>query len=137
MNTYLNQIVSDDNFKPVKAKFQEGLLFGTVTLPDGVVLTLEENAICDDTEDFYKATATDACDNIYSIRWEVRDDFSRLNEDEGDACDWEDCMVLSKERHVKVPWHRDQSSHGHVEDDDAAPDFDDFDRPMLEPKPGW
>jgi hypothetical protein len=45
MNTYLNQIVSDDNFKPVKAKFQEGLLFGTVTLPDGVVLTLEENAI--------------------------------------------------------------------------------------------
>jgi hypothetical protein len=46
-------------------------------------------------------------------------------------------MVLSKESHVKVPWHRDQSSHGHVEDDDAAHDFDDFDRPMLEPKPGW
>jgi hypothetical protein len=44
---------------------------------------------------YYTAQAVDLDGNRFIIRWETNDDYSPLNEDEGDACDWDKFTVLN------------------------------------------
>jgi hypothetical protein len=64
----------------------------------GQILILQEDAWgpqgTNEEDAYYTAQAVDLDGNGFTIRWETKDDYSSLNEDEGDACDWDKFTVL-------------------------------------------
>lgn len=83
--------------------------YGEVVTPEGVIVTLSQDAYPDGTneEPYYRASGTDADGNDYRVRWETTAEWDEqqtayrngtLTEDdveiaEEDACDWDDYTV--------------------------------------------
>lgn len=70
--------------------------YGTVDY-NGETLILDRNAEATNAATGgveYVAKALDSEGNAYQINWDIRDDFKNGDiEDEGEACDWDNCTV--------------------------------------------
>lgn len=46
---------------------------------------------------FYEAQGTDASGNSYTLYWSICEDYDPANDDESDACDWENPAAIVTE----------------------------------------